>query len=127
MFCGWHVFDQSHIYIKFICGTYFTLVNFTRPLQLHPLPNFAASTGEKRKYNDLVNAISATTDIPDADIIQWVPEDSVEIIYWNKPVSDNIRNPELYLSALFRSGMKLCLEGTDSQPSGLFDVTEVEV
>jgi hypothetical protein len=126
-FCSWHVFDQPDIHIKFICGIYFTLVKFTRPLQLHPLPNFVASTGEKRKYIDLVNAISTTTDIPDASIIQWVPEDSIEVFYWNKPVSDDIRNPELHLGILFRSGLKLCLEGMDSQPSGLFDVTEIEV
>ena len=66
-------------------------------------------------------------DIPDADIAQWVPEDSVEIIYWNEVVSDDLRNPALYLSAPFRSALKYCLTEADSQPSGLFDVMEAEV
>lgn len=126
-FCGWHVFNQPHINLKFICGIYFTLIRFTRPSQLHPLPALTVSTGEKRKYDDLVNTVSTTKDIPSSDIAQWVPRQSVEVIYWKEVVTDDPRNPELHLSASYRSCFKFCLKGTDSQPSGLFDVTEAEV
>jgi len=128
-FCGWHVFNQPCIHLKFICGIYFTLIKFTRPHQLSPLPIrvATAATGEKRKYDELVNTISAIKDIPNAEIVQWVPEDSVEVIYWNKLVPDNPRNLELHLSAPFRSGLRLCLEGASSQPSDMFDVVEVQV
>ena len=126
-FCCWHVFNQPSVYLKFICGVYFTLIKFTRPHQLSPLPILAATTGEKRKYDELVNTISAIKNISNAEIAQWVPEDSVEVIYWNKLVSDNPGNPELHLSAPFRSGLRLCLEGASSQPSDVFDVIELQV
>ena len=82
--------------------------------------------GDKRKYDELVNTISAIKDISDAEIAQWVPEDSVEVIYWNKLVAVDPGDSELYLSTPFRSGLKLCLEGTDWQPSDIFDV-EIQV
>ena len=49
-FCGWHVFDQPSIYLKFVCGIYFTLIKFTRPHQLYPLPirGCAVPTGETK-------------------------------------------------------------------------------
>jgi len=126
-FCGWHVFKQSHINLKFICGIYFTLIRFTRPSQLHQLPTLAALTGEKRKYNNLANAVSATKDIPDSRIAQLVPRQSVEVIYWREAVTDDPRDPELHLSVPFRSCFKSCLAGADSQPSSLFDVAQAEV
>lgn len=128
-FCGWHVFNQPYIHLKFICGIYFTLIKFKRPHRLSPLPIRVATTGtgEKRKYDKLVNTISAIKDISNAEIVQWVPEDSVEVIYWNKLVPEDPRNLELCLSAPFRSGLRLCLEGMSSQPSNVFDMVEVQV
>jgi hypothetical protein len=126
-FCGWHVFTQPSVHLKFMCGIYFTLIKFTQPCQLRPLPTRAAATGEKRKYDELVNTISAVKDISNAEIAQWVPEDSLEVIYWNKLVSDDLGSPELHLSTSFHSGLKLCLEGTDSQPSDVLDLMEVQV
>lgn len=124
-FCAWHVYNQPHVNLNFICGIYFALIKFTRPPSLHPLPTLPASTGEKRKHDDLINTVSSVEQ--DSYLSQWVPWDSIKVVYWREAVTDNPRNQEFHLSAPFRHSLKLCLEGADSQPSGLFDVTEAEV
>ena len=126
-FCAWHVYNQPHINLNFICGIYFALIKFTRPPSLHPLPTLPASTGEKRKHNDLINTISSVEDVQDFYLSQWVPRDSIEVVYWREAVTDNPRSQEFHFSVPFRRSLKLCLEGADSQPSGLFDVIEAEV
>ena len=105
----------------------YVAIKVTRPSQLFPLQTRAASTGNKRKYDDLTNAVSTIGDISDAEIAQWVPDNSTEIIYWNEPVFDNPGSLELHPSHPFRSGMKICLEGTCSQPSDIFDPLGVQV
>ena len=84
------------------------------------------TTGEKRKYGDPLNTISSVGDIRDLYLSQWVPRNSIKVVYWKEAVTDNPSNREFHFSAPFRRSLKFCLAGVKSQPSSLFGVTEAE-
>jgi len=48
---------------------------------ISPLPTCVFTIGEKQNYDELVNTISTIGGITNTKIIQWVPEDSVKVIY----------------------------------------------
>ena len=131
-YCAFNVFEKKTIYIMFICGTFFSLFRFTRPENLHPLPEEFSEPGpssKKRKlddksaeYRNALTRLSTVKETSDSQLSHTIPMDCVEVIYHVVPVFVDLRARQLHLSDGFRQALCQCLDGIDLQPCSLFDL-----